>query len=108
MFMCVCVYGCLYVCVCLNTRVLICVCLIVSMHVFLCLCMLICILEISLSVSDAGQVCGAVSQMKWTPDGTALAMSWERGGFSIWSVFGSLLLLSIGVDEGYVGRNGEG
>lgn len=49
---------------------------------------------------DAGQVCGAVSQMKWTPDGTALAMSWERGGFSIWSVFGSLLLLSIGVEEG--------
>lgn len=49
---------------------------------------------------DASQVCGAVSQMKWTPDGTALALSWERGGFSVWSVFGSLLLLSIGIDTG--------
>jgi len=38
--------------------------------------------------------------MKWTPDGTALAMSWSKGGFSVWSVFGSLLLHSMGVEAG--------
>lgn len=34
--------------------------------------------------------------MKYTSDGSALAMAWKRGGFAIWSVFGSLLLQSIG------------
>ncbi len=42
-------------------------------------------------VSDASQVCGSVTEMKWTPDGRALAMSWQRGGFALWSVFGTLL-----------------
>jgi len=39
--------------------------------------------------------------MRWTPDGTALAMCWEHGGFSIWSVFGSLLHHSMAVEAGY-------
>jgi hypothetical protein len=30
--------------------------------------------------------------MKWTPDGTALALCWKNGGYSLWSVFGSLLV----------------
>ena len=51
-------------------------------------------------VADASQVCGAVKDMRWTPDGTALAMCWEHGGFSIWSVFGSLLHHSMAVDTG--------
>ena len=51
-------------------------------------------------VTDASQVCGAVRQMRWTPDGTALAMCWEHGGFSIWSVFGSLLHHSMAVETG--------
>ena len=42
-------------------------------------------------LSDASQVCGAVSEMKWTPDGRAVAMSWKLGGFALWSVFGTLL-----------------
>ena len=54
------------------------------------------------SVADASQVCGAVREMRWTPDGTALAMCWEHGGFSIWSVFGSLLHHSMAVEAGCV------
>ena len=53
-------------------------------------------------VADASQVCGAVREMRWTPDGTALAMCWEHGGFSIWSVFGSLLHHSMAVEAGCV------
>jgi len=53
-------------------------------------------------VADAGQVCGAVSEMRWTPDGTAVAVCWEHGGFSVWSVFGSLLHHSMAVDAGSV------
>ena len=47
---------------------------------------------------DCGNVCGAVSSLKWTPDGRALAMAWSKGGYSIWSVFGALLLHSLGAD----------
>ncbi|KAK3091743.1 hypothetical protein FSP39_022283 [Pinctada imbricata] len=45
---------------------------------------------------DALTQTGAVHCMKWTPDGTALALCWRNGGFSLWSVFGSLLLCSLG------------
>ena len=38
--------------------------------------------------------------MKWTPDGTALAMAWERGGFSIWSTFGAMIMCSLCWDYG--------
>jgi len=53
-------------------------------------------------IADASQVCGAVRELRWTPDGTALAMCWDHGGFSIWSVFGSLLHHSMAVEAGYV------
>lgn len=33
--------------------------------------------------------------MKWTPDGTVLGLSWKGGGLSLWSVFGSLLTVSL-------------
>lgn len=33
--------------------------------------------------------------MRWTPDGTVLGLSWVNGGFSLWSVFGSLLSSSL-------------
>ncbi|XP_063398886.1 guanine nucleotide exchange factor subunit RIC1-like isoform X5 [Mytilus trossulus] len=59
-------------------------------------------LEVSykLSVSskdypDAAQTAGSVHCMKWTPDGTALALCWQNGGYSLWSVFGSLLVCSL-------------
>jgi hypothetical protein len=43
---------------------------------------------------------GPVSCMKWTPDGTALAMAWERGGFSVWSTFGAMIMCSLCWDYG--------
>ena len=44
---------------------------------------------------DAAQTAGSVNCMKWTPDGTALALCWKNGGYSLWSVFGSLLVCSL-------------
>ena len=43
---------------------------------------------------------GPVSCMKWTPDGTALVMAWQRGGFSIWSTFGAMIMCSLCWDYG--------
>ena len=43
---------------------------------------------------------GPVSCMKWTPDGTALAIAWGRGGFSIWSTFGAMIMCSLCWDYG--------
>ena len=43
---------------------------------------------------------GPVSCMKWTPDGTALAIAWERGGFSVWSTFGAMIMCSLCWDYG--------
>ncbi|KAL3868474.1 hypothetical protein ACJMK2_041275 [Sinanodonta woodiana] len=48
--------------------------------------------------ADISRAAGSVRCMKWTPDGTALAMFWEKGGFSLWSVFGSLLVCTLGGD----------
>ena len=43
---------------------------------------------------------GPVSCLKWTPDGTALAMAWQRGGFSVWSTFGAMIMCSLCWDYG--------
>ncbi|GBP13948.1 Guanine nucleotide exchange factor subunit Rich [Eumeta japonica] len=43
---------------------------------------------------------GAVKCMRWTADGRAVALSWERGGISIWSTFGALLMCSLAWDYG--------
>ena len=43
---------------------------------------------------------GPVSCIKWTPDGTALAMAWQHGGFSIWSTFGAMIMCSLCWDYG--------
>ena len=48
--------------------------------------------------SDAGGVAGAIHCMRWTPDGTALAVAWHNGGLSLWSVYGALLLCTLGGD----------
>ncbi|XP_026678663.1 RAB6A-GEF complex partner protein 1, partial [Diaphorina citri] len=56
----------------------------------------------SLIVSDkvyTGEL-GSVSCMRYTPDGRALALAWSRGGFSLWSTFGSLLMCSLAWDYG--------
>ncbi|KAK7492934.1 hypothetical protein BaRGS_00015881 [Batillaria attramentaria] len=47
---------------------------------------------------DAGTVAGSIRCMRWTPDGTALAVAWHNGGLSLWSVYGSLLLCTLGGD----------
>ena len=49
---------------------------------------------------DACSMCGPVRQLKWTPDGSALALAWTNGGFSLWSVYGALLLHSMGIQGG--------
>jgi len=36
-----------------------------------------------------------VRSTRWTPDGCALVMAWENGGFSVWSTFGALLVCSL-------------
>lgn len=54
--------------------------------------------HLSFSNSEMSNTVGAVSCLKWTPDGTALAMAWKKGGFSLWSVFGSLLVCTVGGD----------
>lgn len=48
-----------------------------------------------IAVTDDLTFVGTPGFMKWTPDGTVLGMSWEGGGVSLWSVFGSLLTVSL-------------
>lgn len=43
---------------------------------------------------------GEVTCLRWTPDGTALAMTWSLGGFSIWSTFGAMVMCSLCWDYG--------
>ena len=43
---------------------------------------------------------GPISNVVWTPDGCALAMTWESGGLSVFSVFGSCLMCTLGGDYG--------
>lgn len=49
---------------------------------------------------DAERVTGGVKQLAWSPDGCALVLAWEKSGFSVWSVFGSLLFCSLGETYG--------
>ncbi|KAJ2948608.1 hypothetical protein O0L34_g7862 [Tuta absoluta] len=43
---------------------------------------------------------GPVKCMRWTSDGRAVAVSWERGGVSVWSTFGALLMCTLAWDYG--------
>ncbi|CAH1775600.1 unnamed protein product [Owenia fusiformis] len=51
---------------------------------------------------DASQVTGCITCMRWTPDGCAIAVTWSKGGYSIWSVFGALLVCSLGDPHGSI------
>ncbi|RZF41581.1 hypothetical protein LSTR_LSTR000295 [Laodelphax striatellus] len=51
-------------------------------------------------VGGGGGGVGAVTCLRWTPDGCAMAMAWANGGFSLWSTFGSLLVCSLAWDYG--------
>ncbi|KAK5648957.1 hypothetical protein RI129_003849 [Pyrocoelia pectoralis] len=53
-----------------------------------------------LSSKDYPGCPGIVNQVKWTPDGYAMAASWARGGIALWSTFGALLMCSLGWDYG--------
>lgn len=55
---------------------------------------------IQLSAKDFPGSPGYVRELKWTPDGCAVALSWSRGGISLWSTFGTMLMCSLGWDYG--------
>ncbi|XP_043646646.1 guanine nucleotide exchange factor subunit Rich [Drosophila teissieri] len=43
---------------------------------------------------------GSVNELKWSPDGCVLAVSWKNGGLSLWSTFGALLMSTLSWDFG--------
>lgn len=53
-----------------------------------------------LSAKDYPGAPGAVRELKWTPDGCAVAVSWANGGVSLWSTYGTMLMCSLGWDYG--------
>ena len=51
--------------------------------------------------AETGMQLGEVQSMEWSvPDAMVIAVSWKNGGLSLWSVFGSLLLCSLGDQPG--------
>ena len=52
---------------------------------------------------EANLFLGPVQCLEWSyADASVIAVSWKSGGLSLWSVFGSLLLCSLGDQPGYV------
>ena len=54
-------------------------------------------------LTDTIQATGGVQCLSWTPDGCAIAVAWSwtcHGGLAVWSVFGSLLMCTLGGDYG--------
>lgn len=44
---------------------------------------------------------GAVKLIRWSPDNSAIIVTWEYGGLSLWSVFGAQLICTLGGDFAY-------
>ncbi|XP_051002274.1 guanine nucleotide exchange factor subunit RIC1 [Acomys russatus] len=44
---------------------------------------------------------GAVKLIRWSPDNSAIIVTWECGGLSLWSVFGAQLICTLGGDFAY-------
>nr|KAF6332104.1 RIC1-like protein, RAB6A GEF complex partner 1 [Pipistrellus kuhlii] len=44
---------------------------------------------------------GAVKLVRWSPDNSVVMVTWEGGGFSLWSVFGAQLICTLGGDFAY-------
>lgn len=36
--------------------------------------------------------------IRWSPDNSAVIVTWEYGGLSLWSVFGAQLICTLGGD----------
>lgn len=53
-----------------------------------------------LSAKDYPGEPGHVRELKWTADGCAVILSWNNGGISLWSTYGSTLMCSLGWDYG--------
>uniref|UniRef100_H2Y572 Protein RIC1 homolog n=1 Tax=Ciona savignyi TaxID=51511 RepID=H2Y572_CIOSA len=59
---------------------------------------------VALSATHYPNTCksvGSVLKIDWSPDGSAMALSWSRGGMSVWSVFGACLVCSLASDRAY-------
>lgn len=56
--------------------------------------------RLSLNSSVIPGSLGEVRELKWSPDGCVLVVAWEKGGISLWSTFGSLLMSSLSWDFG--------
>lgn len=56
--------------------------------------------RLSLNATVMPGTLGAVNELKWSPDGCVLAVSWENGGIALWSTFGALLMSSFSWDFG--------
>ncbi|KAK6642715.1 hypothetical protein RUM43_004217 [Polyplax serrata] len=56
--------------------------------------------QMILSSKDYPGEPGGVRTMNWTPDGCAIAVAWTKGGLSLWSTFGALLMCTLGWDYG--------
>ncbi|XP_036325468.1 guanine nucleotide exchange factor subunit Rich [Rhagoletis pomonella] len=56
--------------------------------------------RLSLNSSVIPGSLGPVCELKWSPDGCVLIVTWEKGGISLWSTFGALLMSSLNWDFG--------
>ncbi|XP_054731695.1 guanine nucleotide exchange factor subunit Rich [Anastrepha obliqua] len=56
--------------------------------------------RLSLNSSVMPGSLGPVRELKWSPDGCVLIVAWEKGGISLWSTFGALLMSSLSWDFG--------
>uniref|UniRef100_UPI00358EB2C5 guanine nucleotide exchange factor subunit RIC1 isoform X2 n=1 Tax=Myxine glutinosa TaxID=7769 RepID=UPI00358EB2C5 len=65
---------------------------------------------LELTAQDFPDICrrtGGVVFLCWSPDWSVLVVSWERGGLSLWSVFGALLLCTLTGDFGFSADGGR-
>uniref|UniRef100_A0A8C4R7S6 Protein RIC1 homolog n=1 Tax=Eptatretus burgeri TaxID=7764 RepID=A0A8C4R7S6_EPTBU len=65
---------------------------------------------LELTAKDFPDICrrtGGVVFLCWSPDWSVLVVSWERGGLSLWSVFGALLLCTLTGDFGFSADGGR-
>lgn len=56
--------------------------------------------ELILRTRDYPGSPGPVTCLRWTPDGTVIAMTWKFGGFALWSTFGAMIMCSLCWDYG--------